>query len=86
MTIKELIEHLQTFPQDAESVCLYRAYSDYSILDADQITYHPVGGTSMAREDQRYVKRNGQIMLYNPRTWDKAEVPVFVAIVAFPGN
>jgi hypothetical protein len=42
MSIKELIEHLQQFPQDATAVCVYMMCSDWHILEADQIKFYPV--------------------------------------------
>lgn len=90
MLVEELIEHLKTFPKDSIAVCVYRAFSDYFILEPEDITYYdkeqekeirgPFGPT------RRYVLRHGKVMEYDEKTWDKSEIPNFVSIVAFPGN
>jgi hypothetical protein len=85
MSIKELIEHLQQFPQDATAVCVYMMCSDWHILEADQIKFYPVS-SGKDKNEARYVIRNGQIMEYNEKQWDSAEKPVFLPIVTFPGN
>lgn len=96
MTNKELIEHLQKFPMDSEVVCVYLCCSDYSMLQAEQITFHTseeiknkdTERPSWYRMQIRYVKRNGVVMEYDPKTWNK-EVdgePKFLNVIAFPGN
>lgn len=87
MTVKELIEHLQSFPQDSVVGCVYLCCSDYAILEKEDLTYLPKDEiTGPFGQQHKYVLRNGQITEYNRHTWDPSEVPEFVAVVAFPGN
>ena len=90
MNVKELIEHLSQFQQDASVLCAYRACSEYMILEPEEITFHQGGMPDTyykdGRFERRWVMRNGQVMEYDPKTWDPNEVPVFLDMVAFPGN
>ena len=82
MTVRELIEHLQQYPQDASVCVLYQECSDYSILEADEIHFYKDDPNS----GRRYVLRNGQVMEYDPKQWPPNETPVFLDTVIFPGN
>lgn len=77
MTVKELVEKLQTFPQDA--VVLYRAWSELNAMDDDDVW--------LAKpEEKLVVRRNGMYMGYHHHHWPKEETPEFVEAVCFPGN
>lgn len=84
MNVQELIAYLEKLPKDAVIGIVYRAYSDYSLLEEDELDYYPSGSLQHGRK--RFVLRNGKIMQYDEKTWDKREVPHFVPILAFPGN
>jgi hypothetical protein len=90
MNVKELIEKLQEYPQDASVAVLYSACSDYSILEADELSFIPAPGIIQNKNpypnNRQYVLRNGQVMLYDPKTWPKDEVPSFLNLLIFPGN
>ena len=86
MTAKELIEKLQEYPQDTSVVCLYEEYSDYTILDADDLSFVPSPGVTSPRRELQYVLRNGKVMRYDVKTWPKDEVPQFLSLLIFPGN
>lgn len=86
MTVEELIARLQEFPKDSLVVCVYLCCSDYAILEPSDITYHDKEVSGPFGNSHKYVLRNGKIMEYDEKTWDRTEVPKFVSIVAFPGN
>lgn len=88
MTVEELITHLQKFPKDTTVGCVYLCYSDYVILEPEDIRYYDKNEKMKGPygSDHRYVLRNGKIMEYNEKTWDKSEVPNFVSVIAFLGN
>ncbi len=86
MTVKELITKLQEYPQDTEVAVLYEMCSDLSILEADELEFYPTAGIPHYSGPRRFVLRNGRIMEYDEKTWDKNETPVFVPILVFPGN
>lgn len=96
MTNGELIEHLKQFPTDASVVVAYQLFSNYELLDADEIKFHPAPGKPRlmfknghwepSGYEAQYVLRNGQVMRYDERTWPKDEKPEFLSILAFPGN
>lgn len=79
MTVKELIEKLKTFPEDAYVV--YRLYSDISGMNDEEIKFFTAA-------DRQVVKRNGDFMTYEKWFWpaEKEEKPVYVDAVLFPGN
>lgn len=88
MTVQELIKHLQSFPQDAECVCVYMNCSEYSVLDVEDVTYHGNGVIKGPYGiEKRYIRRNSIIMEYDPKQWDQAKdgEPTFIPIVTFPG-
>jgi hypothetical protein len=72
MTVKELIEHLKTFPEDLP--VLYAIYSDNKMLEAEDIKI---------AKFMEYRKNDG----YYPRNSDSA-TGVFRRFegVSFPGN
>ncbi len=95
MLVKELIEYLQKLPQDVHVGVLYRAFSEYSLLEEDDMTFidkprlDANGGyisPSAASRKERYVYRNGMVMQYDEKTWDKSEKPVFIQMLILPGN
>lgn len=88
MTVKELIEHLQKFPQTSTVVCLYWACSEPNILEEDEVKFYPKGEGFKGHygDVRRFVRRNGLVMEYNEKTWDINETPEFLDIVEFPGN
>ncbi len=49
MTNSELIEFLKQFPMDDTVGVLYKAYSDYSVLEAEDISYFPYGKNPIKR-------------------------------------
>lgn len=79
MTVKELIDHLGTMPQDA--IVLYKQYSDFSVLEAEEIEL------ILARSGGAF-KRNG--LYKSSEDWsdknkeDPGNEPV--TVVVFPGN
>lgn len=88
MTVRELIEHLQTLPQDY--VVGYCCCSDTSLMDADEICVCHAA-------DKKVVKHHnmpGCVRDYREWEWEKqvpggpkpGMVPEFVDIVVFPGN
>jgi hypothetical protein len=86
MTVEELIALLQKFPKNSLVACVYLCCSDYVLLEPGDITYHDKEVEGPYGHRHRYVLRNGKIMEYNEKTWDPAETPHFVSVVAFPGN
>lgn len=91
MNIAELIEELKKYPQHASAVVLFKACSDYSILEADQLKFVAkprldASAPHACDMDERFVLRNGQVMRYDPRTWPADEVPEFLSLLIFPGN
>lgn len=88
MTVKELIAYLEKLPGDTQIGIVYMRCSDYQVLDEDELKFFPSGSIQLSRYSKvrRFVLRNGQIMEYDEKTWDKNEVPNFVPVLAFPGN
>lgn len=88
MNVRELIETLQKYPQDASVAVLYRACSDYSVLEADELTFYPSPGYIGCHPmlNRQYVLRNNQVIRYDPKTWPKDETPEFLSLLVFPGN
>ncbi len=88
MTNQELIDHLRTFPPDAEVV--YRCCSEYEILNVEQVKYSAGGlGQDVPRwcSPKMFVKRGGHVVTYRIDQWDPKEgVPEFVSLILFPGN
>ncbi len=77
MTVKELIERLQQFPEGAPIVYPYR--SDYAPLSADDVRLERA-------EDRTLVYRTGGVRdTYPAKQWGD-EKPEFVTAVVFPGN
>jgi hypothetical protein len=92
ITVKELIEHLQKYPQDTVIGVMYRLHSDYEPMELQEIEFY---GKAERDSDsnyprysrpERYVLRNGRIMEYDPLTWPKDEEPQFIPLLIFPGN
>lgn len=98
MTVRELIELLQTFPQDALVICTF--CSDYDKIDPDDITLmEPKDGEGL-------INHHGHIMhlpkkwredkkTVNEMNWEKKmgrgpgvpqEEPVLITAVHFKGN
>lgn len=85
MTVKELIEHLQTLPPDYSVV--YRACSDYHVLDAVDIWVQrpdvplergvAIAHHNMASEYREYA---------GPQDYKDRPLPVPAGVVFFPGN
>lgn len=85
MKVKELIELLQTMPQESEVI--YSCYSDYTVLDADTIkvqkstdslTYGcPIPHHNMPGEFRRYV---------GPHEYGNLPLPTPANVVILPGN
>lgn len=87
MTVKDLIEHLQQYPQDTVIGVLYQAFSDYSILEPEDIEFLPNGKVKAFSNEKRYILRGGRVMEYDERTWDKRQgEPQFISLLIFPGN
>ena len=86
MNVKNLIDKLKTYPQDASVVVLYTACSDYCILEDDALTFIPSPGDVKKWDSAQYVLRNGMVMRYDVKTWPKEEVPQFLSLLVFPGN
>jgi hypothetical protein len=86
VTVKELIAHLQTCPQDYDVV--YRCCSDYSGLTADEIVVQhatdELGHGSVIRHHNLYggFRRYEGPHEYRPM----APLPVPAGVVKFPGN
>ncbi len=81
VTVKELIEFLQTLPQDYEVA--HREYSDSSILDKERITVIHASD----KEVIRHHNQHDSIRSY--RSWEHdpdGEKPEFINVVMFPGN
>lgn len=78
ITNRQLIEHLQKLPPDAEAI--YRACSDWAPLELEQVTV-------VTKEDKKIVYRNDQYSdAYPAHMWPKGEEPVFAQVICFPGN
>ena len=81
MTVKELIEYLQTLPQD--HLVIYKMCSDYSVLEPQDIEV-------VGKETRKVVKHHN--MPGRVRQWrdyenkDGAITPEFIDTVIFPGN
>lgn len=87
MTVEELISYLQKLPKDTVIGVVYRACSDYVLLEERELEFVSAEGIKeYYQEAKRYVLRHGKVMEYNPTTWDSSEVPQFVPILLFPGN
>jgi hypothetical protein len=79
MTVKELIEKLQEFPQDA--VVIQRMMSEYEELESDGLRLQEPTQTKWPK----IVKRNGNYMqVYGD--WLGNENPEIPLLVIFPGN
>lgn len=77
MRVQELIERLQTFPQDA--VCIRRMCSENDELPEDE----PI---LLKAEDKLIIKRHGRYMHYRSTYHPPDEKPEFVTVVYFEGN
>lgn len=89
MTVTDLIAYLERLPRDAVIGVVYRRFSEYAVLEEQDLRFIPAEGLEErwpVRRDVRHVLRHGKIMEYDPATWDPAEAPHFVAVLAFPGN
>lgn len=95
MIVKELIELLQTMPQDAE--VLYTFCSDNTPLEGSQITLYRKDGSVHGRDGElfhkqsphrptRWVVRDGRIHEYVANQWPADWTPQFIDVVLFPGN
>ena len=97
MLVSELIEHLQKYPKGTMVGVVFRQFSDLVVLNREDIQF--IGKADLDANPEalsmeagyrstqlRYVYRNGQLMEYNPQTWDPKEVPNFVPVIIFPGN
>ena len=87
MTVKELIEHLQTFPQEFQVA--YRCCSDSAKLEADDVYV-------ILATDKKVVQHHNmkdRIRDYNPSDYGNSKYascaglqPDFISVVMFPGN
>lgn len=77
ITIKQLIEHLQQFPDDTP--CVYACCSDYAALTSDYIKLHKA-------ENKTMVYRNNGVKDVYPYTQWGDEKPQYISVVEFPGN
>lgn len=96
MTVKELIEHLQTMPQDAIVICTF--CSDYDVVTKEDITLYN-GRQKLSRTGAtiRYgglIRHKGHLMHYD-ESWGilvnfkKREIldaPQYLTAVHFKGN
>lgn len=78
MNVRELIEHLQTLPQELEVI--YSYHSDYEVLRAEDIEHCEARGKSTVLRGGRYAHT------YPGYQWPPGEQPVYVDVVIFPGN
>ena len=88
MLVKELIELLQTFPQDARVI---RSFcSDFEDVEPNQIIFFQkdilTSKAYMHGWFHGIVIRNGKYMGYVPNTWPKDEQPELIDAVYFGGN
>lgn len=81
MTVKELIEHLQTLPQDY--LVVYQRYSDLTKLEAsDILVAHACDRSVVQHHNQPDLVRE-----YREHEWNrKLLTPHFLDAVIFPGN
>ena len=84
MTVKELVEHLQTMPQDY--LVVYRACSDCTKLEADDINVY-------SAEQKKVVQHHNmpdRVMDYSEWQYEPkgklTNEPKFLDVVMFPGN
>jgi hypothetical protein len=78
MTVRELIKHLHTLPQDVDVI--YRYHSEYEKLDEDFIKLHVAGDKEIHyRPEQGYCT-------FHSYWCPKDFVPDFRTVVVFPGN
>lgn len=85
MTVKELIEHLQTLPQDY--IVGYRCCSDAKQMEADEISV-------IHASDKKVIQHHNihwAIRDYSPSDFGEgpfkiAMEPQFISVVMFPGN
>ena len=88
MLVKELIELLQTFPQDARVI--RKCCSDFDDVEPEQIIFFQkdilTSKAYMLGWFHGIVIRNGKYMGYSPNAWPKEEAPEFIDAVYFDGN
>ncbi len=81
MTVRELIKHLETLPQDFEVA--YQCCSDVSAMEAIDITVH-------FAEEKRIIRHHNMsegFRYYRDYEYRKVTmIPEFANIVMFPGN
>lgn len=81
MTVRELIAHLQTLPQDY--LVAYQCCSDSAKLEAEEITV-------IHATDKRVIQHhNMPDMIRDYREWEhhkSGPIPHFIDVVMFPGN
>ena len=85
MTVKELIEHLQTLPQDF--MVAYELHSETKLMEPDEIRV-------VRMADKKLVKHHNMpdwLRAYSPYEWEKGGsksglTPEFVNAIVFPGN
>ncbi len=85
MTVSELIAYLEKLPKDTVIGVVFTACSDLCVLEESDLRIYPAFDGS-GKGWPKYVIKHGQLMEYNPNTWDPAVAPVFVPVLAFPGN
>ncbi len=87
MTVRELIKHLETLPQDY--LVVYKCCSDYTKMDADEVII-------LNAEDKEIVQHHNipdQVRSYRSTEYAKKyegmpknSEPKFLDCVVFPGN
>lgn len=77
MKVKEWIEKLQQWPQEAEVI--HDLMSDYHVIEDYQVKV-------ISAEEKKIVLRQGRYIDYRPRDWAEGETPCFVTVVHIDGN
>lgn len=83
MTVRELIEHLQTLPPDLDVI--YRFCSDYSVLEAGDIDLQTSSDPLTRFTAVKHHNMPGEYRAYYPIEKEDPK-PTPANVVIFPGN
>jgi hypothetical protein len=85
ITVKQLIEHLQTLPQD--SPVLYRCCSDWSIMELYQVVAQRASDPLVNGMAVEHHNMPGKYRCYSgPLPYRDRPLPTPADVVTFPGN